>query len=168
MCIPFFWLQSPIFGTVRYRLILFFCMLSLLLVTIWQQAFHLPALLIPYHMVTMVPLHIICISIVALIYRWWPSRLYLVAKIGSWGFIVSLFYLLIFGSVHFWGDIVTVRILGTYINGFSGFLHSMPFSYTEMWIGIIVFILIPYILAFIFSKWITSLFPIRRVLLHGP
>ena len=107
-------------------------------------------------MVTMVPLHIICISIVALIYRWWPSRLYLVAKIGSWGFIVSLFYLLIFGSVHFWGDIVTVRILGTYINGFSGFLHSMPFSYTEMWIGIIVFILIPYILAFIFSKWIGS------------
>ena len=107
-------------------------------------------------MVTMVPLHIICISIVALIYRWWPSRFYLVAKIGSWGFIVSLFYLLIFGSVHFWGDIVTVRILGTYINGFSGFLHSMPFSYTEMWIGIIVFILIPYILAFIFSKWIGS------------
>ena len=107
-------------------------------------------------MVTMVPLHIICISIVALIYRWWPSRLYLVAKIGSWGFIVSLFYLLIFGSVHFWGDIVTIRILGTYINGFSGFLHSMPFSYTEMWIGIIVFILIPYILAFIFSKWIGS------------
>ena len=131
-------------------------MFSLLLITIWQQAFHLPALLIPYHMVTMVPLHIICISIVALIYRWWPSRLYLVAKIGSWGFIVSLFYLLIFGSVHFWGDIVTVRILGTYINGFSGFLHSMPFSYTEMWIGIIVFILIPYILAFIFSKWIGS------------
>ena len=107
-------------------------------------------------MVIMVPLHIICISIIALIYRWWPSRFYLVAKIGSWGFIVSLFYLLIFGSVHFWGDIVTVRILGTYINGFSGFLHSMPFSYTEMWIGIIDFILIPYILAFIFSKWIGS------------
>ena len=107
-------------------------------------------------MAVMIPLHILCISLIALIYRWRPSRFYLVAKIGSWGFMVGLFYLLIFGSVHFWGDIVTVRILGTYVKGFSSFLHSMPFSYSEMWIGIIVFILIPYVLAFIFSKWIGS------------
>jgi len=146
--------QSPIFGTMRYRLVLFFCAFSLLLITLWQQAFHLPAILILYHIAVIVPLHIICISLFSLIYRWWPSRFFLVVKVGSWGLMVSFFYLLIFGSLHFWGDIVTVRILGTYFKGFSGFLHSMPFSYSEMWICIITFICIPYILTSIFSKWI--------------
>ncbi len=147
-------LQSPIFGIVKYRLLLFFCALSLLMVTVWQQVFHLPAILIPYHMVVIIPLHFLCLSIIALIYRWWPSRLYLTAQIGSWALIISLFYLLIFGSVHFWGDIITIRILGTYLRDFGGFIHSMPFSYTEMWVAITAFICIPYMLTFIFSKWI--------------
>ena len=151
-----FLLQSPIFGTVKYRLLLFFCGLSLLLITLWQQVFHLPAVLIIYHMAVAVPLHIFCISMFALIYKWWPSRFFLIIKVGSWGLMVSLFYLLIFGSVHFWGDIVTVKVLITYFKNFRSFLHSMPFSYAEMWAGIIAFISIHYILAFIFSKKIAA------------
>ena len=107
-------------------------------------------------MMVMVPLHFICLSIIALVYSRWHSRFYMIAKVGAWGFLVSLFYVLIFGSVHFWGDIITLRILYTYICSFRSFLHSMPFSYAEMWVGIIAFIAIPYLLAFIFSKKISA------------
>jgi glucan phosphoethanolaminetransferase (alkaline phosphatase superfamily) len=148
--------QSPIFGIVKYRLLLFFCGLSLLLIILWQQLFHLPFSIIPYHMAVMVPVHIFCISIIALVYRWWPSRFYMVAKVGSWGLMVALFYLLIFGSVHFWGDIITLRILGTYLRDFGSFLRSLPFSYIEMCAAIIVFVSIPYVLAYVFSKKIAA------------
>ena len=103
-------------------------------------------------MVVVVPLHIFCLSVIALIYRAWRSRFYLVAKIGSWALMVSIFYLLIFGSVYLWADIVTIKILATYFTGFRGFLHSMIFSYRELCTGIFLFISIHYILVFIFSE----------------
>lgn len=144
--------QSPIFGTVKYRLFLFFCGLSLLLICLWQRMFHQPMVLIPYHMAVMLPIHFISIAAIALTYRLLQHRWFLIIKIGSWGLIVSLFYLLLFGSVHFWGDIVTVKILSTYLRDFSTFLHSMPFSYIELVVGIVAFILLPFIVVFLLIK----------------
>ena len=114
--------------------------------------FHLPWVIIPYHLAVVVPLHILCLSIIALIYRWFPYRFYLVAKVGSWLLITGLFYLLLFGSVHYWGDIVTVRILGTYFKDFSGFLHSLPFSYHQLWIIIMMIVILPYLLVLVFIR----------------
>jgi glucan phosphoethanolaminetransferase (alkaline phosphatase superfamily) len=126
--------------------------LSLLLVCIWQQVFHLPPAIILYHMAVAVPIHIFSITAISLIYARMPYRWYLVLKLGTWSLMVSLFYLLIFGSMYFWGDIITIKILGTYLAGFSSFLRSMPFSYTEMCIAICVFVAMHYIVVFVFAK----------------
>ena len=116
-------------------------------------------------MAVVIPLHVFCISVIAVVHRLWPSRFYLVAKIGSWGLITGFFYVLIFGSAYLWGDIVTVKILITYFRHLPTFMHSLPFSYSEMSVGIIAFISIPYILAFIFSRKIsTALIDVANVL----
>jgi glucan phosphoethanolaminetransferase (alkaline phosphatase superfamily) len=75
----------------------------------------------------------------------------MVIKVGSWALIVGFFYLLIFGSMYLWGDIITIKVLATYLAQFSTFLHSLPFSYMQVWVAIIAFIGIPYLLAFIFA-----------------
>jgi glucan phosphoethanolaminetransferase (alkaline phosphatase superfamily) len=141
---------------VKYRLILFFCGLSLLLICLWQWAFHLPAILIAYHMAVMVPVHVICISAIAIIFRVLPYRWYLVIKVGSYALLCSLIYILIFGSLHFWGDIVTVKILWTYLKDFGNFLHSLPFSFTESVVVITVFLLLPYLVTYLLSRQIAS------------
>jgi glucan phosphoethanolaminetransferase (alkaline phosphatase superfamily) len=148
--------QSYIFGLMKYRLILIFVALSLLMICLWQHFFHLPGILIAYHLAVMVPLHIVCLSLIALGYRGVPTRWYSVLKIGSWGLMVSFFYLLIFGSMHFWGDIITIKILSTYFHSFSSFLHSMPFSYSELVAAILLFISLPYLIAFLLVRQIES------------
>jgi glucan phosphoethanolaminetransferase (alkaline phosphatase superfamily) len=136
---------------VKYRLILFFCILSLLLSILWQRIFHLPLLLIPIHFAVAAASHIIVLTFIATIYRYVPSRALSIFLIGVWTFVVLLFYLLIFGSMHFWGDIVTVKILGTYFQDFNGFLHSLPFSYGLVITILSAFILLPFAIVFIFS-----------------
>lgn len=107
-------------------------------------------------MAVLVPLHIFCVTAFALIYRRLQWRFFMVAKVGSWALMVCFFYLLIFGSVHFWGDIITLKILGTYFKSFGSFLRSMPFSYPEICLGIIVFVAAPYLLVIVFSKQIDA------------
>ena len=146
--------QSPILDTVKYRLILFFCTLSLLLICLWQHMFHLPVILIPYHLAVVLPIHFFCISAIAMIYRVLPFRWYLVLKVGAYGLLTGLFYLLLFGSLHFWGDIVTVKILYTYFKDFGSFLHSLPFSFLESLSVVGVFLILPFLIAYLLSKQI--------------
>lgn len=150
---------------VKYRILIFFCSLSLLLISAWVFAFHLSPVLLFYHLAVAVPLHIADLSLLALAYgpsqasladtsrpASKPKAWFLLFAIGSWALLVCFFYLLIFGSVHFWGDIITIRILGTYFRGFSGFLRSMPFSYHQLWVAILLFIALPYIIALILLR----------------
>ena len=118
------------------------------------MGFHLPITMVLYHMAVMVPIHFIFIGLISLVYRWKPLRWFLVLKLGSYAFLLSLSYLLIFSSMHFWGDIVTIRIMRTYFTDFGGFLRSMPFSYIEMCLGIFAFIAVHFVAVFVFSKQI--------------
>jgi glucan phosphoethanolaminetransferase (alkaline phosphatase superfamily) len=108
--------------------------------------------MIPYHLIVAMIIHTIALSAFALIYRWFPYRIVAVLTIGLWLLIVFFFYLLIFGSMSFWGDIATVRILSTYFRNFGGFLHSMPFSYGEEVAVVVVFLVLPFLITLLFSK----------------
>ncbi len=141
---------------MKFRLPVFFSLISLLLIWLWQGLYHLPAAVVAYHMAIMAPFHFIVLSLIALVHRRLHYRWHVVIKVGSWALMVSFFYLLIFGSMHFWGDIVTVKILRTYFADFGGFLHSMPFSYTEMCIGIFVFAVLHFVVTFIFARQISA------------
>jgi glucan phosphoethanolaminetransferase (alkaline phosphatase superfamily) len=104
-------------------------------------------------MLVIVPVHIVSLGAIAFIYsRLLTSRWYIVLKLGSWVLMISLFYLLIFGSMHFWGDIITIKILWTYVKDFRRFLHSMPFSYAEMCFGLVAYVSTCYIMVFVFAK----------------
>jgi hypothetical protein len=149
-------LYSIIFDSVKYRILLFYSVLSLVLVIVWQQVFHLPAILILLHLIVATAMHGLFLISIAGIYRVLPSRVLASVLIGAYSFAVLLFYLLIFGSVRLWGDIVTVKILGTYFRDFGGFLHSMPFSYRELVIMIVVFIATPILIATTLSRQIGS------------
>ena len=127
-----------------------------MLVIVWQQVFHLPAILIALHLIVTIAVHSVCLISIAGIYRVLPSRVLSSVLIGIYSFMVLFFYLLIFGSVKLWGDIVTVKILGTYFRDFSGFLHSMPFSYRELVIIIVVSIGAPILIAVALSRHIAA------------
>ncbi|MCW3125064.1 MAG: hypothetical protein JWO03_722 [Bacteroidetes bacterium] len=149
---PSICLQSIIFDRVKFRLLLFYCVLSLILITAWQQVFHLPFILIPLHLVVAVMVHSLSLLFIAALSRVVRSRILAAILIGIYTVKVLLFYTLIFGSVHYWGDIITVKILGSYLKDFRSFLHSLPFSYTEAMAAIFVFIALPVILALLLSK----------------
>ena len=127
-----------------------------MLVIMWQQVFHLPAILISLHLIVAIAVHSLCLISIAGIYRVLPSRILSSLLIGIYSFMVLFFYLLIFGSVKLWGDIVTVKILGTYFRDFGGFLHSMPFSYGELVTIIVISIASPILIALILSRQIAS------------
>ena len=97
-----------------------------------QQVFHLPLILVPIHLAVAIAVHSICLIAIAGLERLLPSRFLSGLLIGFYGFFVCFFYVLIFGSVHFWGDIVTLKILGTYFKDFGDFLQSLllPSHYT--------------------------------------
>ena len=140
---------------MKFRLPVFFSFVSLLLIWLWQGLYHLPMVVVAYHMAVMVPLHFVVLGLIALVHRRLHYRWHVVIKVGSWGLMVSLFYLLIFGSTHFWGDIVTAKILRTYFADFGGFLRSMPFSYAEMCLGIFIFMLVHFVVAYFFARQIS-------------
>lgn len=131
-------------------------MLSLVLVAIWQQVFHLPLVLVPLHILVAVAVHGVVLTGIAGVGRFVRSRYLSALLVGAYAFFVCFFYLLIYGSVHYWGDIVTVRILRTYLMDFGGFLHSLPFSYAEVVAAIIVFVALPLIVSLLLSKQIKS------------
>lgn len=132
-----------IFGRVKYRLLVFFYLLSFVLVLAWQQVYHLPLILVPLHSLVMVCVHTLSLVTLAAIASWIGSRYASATLLGLYIVKVLFFYLLIFGSVHFWGDIVTVKVLGTYFHDMDGFLHSLPFSYTELVLVITAFMIVP-------------------------
>ncbi|MBS1617933.1 MAG: sulfatase [Bacteroidetes bacterium] len=141
---------------MKYRLLFFFYALSLLLVWIWQRVYHLPFILVPLHTVVMVAVHTGSLVVIAAVATRIGSRYASATLLGLYIVKVLFFYVLIFGSVHFWGDIVTVRILGTYFRDLNGFLRSLPFSYREVALAITVFIATPLVACLILSRYIHS------------
>ncbi len=141
---------------VKYRLLVFFYIWSLLLVLVWQQMYGLPFALILLHTLVMVVVHTVSLVILAALARWIGTRFASGTLLGLYIVKVLFFYLLIFGSVHFWGDIVTIKILSAYFKDFNGFLHSLPFSYSEMLLTIAAFVAIPLLTCQLFSRQIHS------------
>jgi glucan phosphoethanolaminetransferase (alkaline phosphatase superfamily) len=148
--------QSIIFDSVKYRLSLFFCVLSLILIAVWQQVFHLTIVLVPLHILVAIAVHGVVLTCIAGVGRFVRLRFLSAVLVGVYAFFVCFFYLLIFGSVHYWGDIVTVKIIGTYFKDLVGFLHSLPFSFREVVIVAIVFVSLPVIVALLLSKRIEA------------
>lgn len=144
--------ERPIFEAVRYRLLLLFYSLSLLLICFWQQRFGLPWFIVPLHLLVAAVLHSAAVALMMVFYRLPLLRLVAILLAGLWLFLTLLFYLLIFGSVAFWGDIVTLRILSTYLKDFSRFLQSLPFSYRELWALVLLFAISPFALALLLQK----------------
>ncbi len=145
-------LYSPIFGAVKYRLLLFFSGLSLLAVLLWRQLFHVPFLLVPYHLAVVIPLHILALGSIALVHVRFHSTLFTVLKVGAWLLLTVFFYLLIFGSMQLWGDIITLSILSTYFRDLGGFLHSLPFAYGQLVAASVLFLLLPFLLVYLFRR----------------
>lgn len=143
-----------IFDGVKYRLLVFFYLVSFLLVSIWQQVYHLSWTLVPLHSLLMVGVHTGSLVIIAALASLIGSRYASATLLGLYLVKVLFFYLLIFGSVHYWGDIITVKILATYFKDLNGFLHALPFSYSESVLAIAAFITIPLLACQVFSTQI--------------
>lgn len=126
----------------------------MLLVWAWQQVYHLPLILVPLHTLVMVAVHTVSLVLVSAIAAWVRSRYASATLLGLYIVKVLFFYLLIFGSVHFWGDIITVRILGTYFKDINGFLHSLSFSYADLMLAIAAFVAIPMLACLVFARQI--------------
>ncbi|MBS1623243.1 MAG: sulfatase-like hydrolase/transferase [Bacteroidetes bacterium] len=139
---------------MKYRLLVFFYILSLVLILVWQQLYHLPFILVPLHTLVMAGVHTAALIAIAALASWGASRYVAALLVGLYLVKVLFFYLLLFGSTHFWGDIVTVKILGTYFKDFNGFLHSLPFSYNEAVLAIIAFIAIPLVACLLAARQI--------------
>ena len=141
---------------MKYRLLFFFYFLSLVAIVLWQQVFHLPLSIISYHIVVAIAVHSAVLSWIAAVHRVVHSRWWAATLVGAWFFITLFFYLLIFGSVHYWGDIITIKILGSYFTDFRGFLHSMPFDYGQMVLMVLFFIAFAFLVVLPFSTTISN------------
>lgn len=104
----------------------------------------------------MVAVHTCSLVFIAAVATRIGSRYASATLLGLYIVKVLFFYVLIFGSMHFWGDIVTARILGTYFRDLDGFLRSLPFSYREVALAITVFIATPLVACLILSGYIHS------------
>ena len=115
----------------------------------------MPVAVVGSHVLVASVVHSFVLLSIAGLHRLLPNKWLGAILIGAWAFIVLFFYLLIAGSMHYWGDIITLKILASYFHGFKGFLHSMPFDYGQLVLAILAFTALPFIIAFYFSKCIS-------------
>ena len=115
----------------------------------------MPVAVVGSHVLVASVVHSFVLLSIAGLHRLLPNKWLGATLIGAWAFIVLFFYLLIVGSMHYWGDIITLKILASYFHGFKGFLHSMPFDYGQLVLAILAFTALPFIIAFYFSKCIS-------------
>ncbi|MFN8276839.1 MAG: sulfatase [Chitinophagales bacterium] len=105
------------------RLPIVFTVLSVWLITLWQQVFRADGWLIAEHAVMALLLHTIFFSVVQ---GWLKSQRVKALVIALYAAVWTTFYQLIFLSAKFWGDIITLKIVITYLKSFADFIQSLP------------------------------------------
>jgi glucan phosphoethanolaminetransferase (alkaline phosphatase superfamily) len=135
---------------MKFRLPIFFCLFSLALIVGWQQHFHLPWVVSIYHLLVATVCHLIVITSIALVAKASKNKWLAGFLLGNYFFVVVLFYALLFGSMAFWGDIITLKIIATYLHDFSAFLQSLPIPKYQAVLVFVAFYLVcvlPFVLA---------------------
>ncbi|MFN8309406.1 MAG: sulfatase [Chitinophagales bacterium] len=149
-----------------FRLPLWLTLLSAVLIALWAFEYGVPKTVVMYHAAVAFVFHFSLWFTALILRRFMGNRLasVLVLTIGLSS--LGLFYFLIFLSMNYWGDVITVTIARSYVKALPQFLDSLPM---ERWLAVLL-LLLPFLfvvtLLLLFRKKIAAQLDLGAKQLH--